>query len=308
MTKSCRNCLSEDVQSATTGLLAPFFLKRVFGIDLISFGSVLEGGRNDLFVDFLRKNRLDQVLSFKSPVLTSVRICKHCGFVGPEMCFSSDLLKGLYKDYRSESYNRDRSNYEPYYARIQNLVGKDVREVETRLGNLDSLLEKNVDIKKLSSILDWGGGEGRFIPRSLVKKEVFILDVSDEPLVNERFTRIECPPPDRMFDYIQVCHVLEHVSSPHEFVKNVVKFLKPGGLLYIEVPQDQSDSNMQLFKSTPNNINHTIHEHLNLYGRDALVALGNRIGLEQIIVQRHQFDLGWTKGVNLCGLFRNPQS
>ena len=135
---------------------------------------------------------------------------------------------------------------------------------------------------------------------------MFILDVSDEPLANKSFTRVNEPDPGMLFDFIQVCHVLEHVSSPNEFVKEVVKSLKPGGVLYIEVPQDQSDENISRFKVEPNLINHTIHEHLNLFSRGALSALAIQIGLDQIVIDKHQIDLGWIKGVHLSGLFRKP--
>jgi SAM-dependent methyltransferase len=306
MSKSCRNCLSENVKSASTGIFAPFFLKRVFDIDLINLSQLLQINQNNQLIEHFQKNNLNQVLGFQSPALTSIRVCEDCGFVGPEMHFSRELLQGLYQDYRLDSYNQERCKYEPYYQHIQHLVGKDVKELTARLDNIDSLLKNHVDIDQFQSVLDWGGGEGRFIPRGLVEKKVFILDVSDEPLANESFIRIDEPDPGMLFDFIQVCHVLEHVSSPNEFLKEVVKSLKPGGVLYIEVPQDQSDENILRFKVEPNSIKHTIHEHLNLFSQDALAALCGQIGLDQIVIDKHSIDLGWIKGVNLSGLFRNP--
>lgn len=305
MNKNCRNCLSENVKSASTGIFAPFFLKRVFGIDLISLGQFLQFKQNTQLVEYFQNN-FNQVIGFQSPALTSIRVCADCGFVGPEMYFSRELLQSLYQDYRLDSYNQERCKYEPYYQHIQHLVGKDDRELAARLGNIEKLLKNYVDIDQFDYVLDWGGGEGRFIPGCLVEKRVFILDVSDEPLANENFTRINEPDPGILFDFIQVCHVLEHVSSPNEFVKEIVKYLKPGGVLYIEVPQDQSDENISRFKVEPNSINHTIHEHLNLFSHDALASLGHQIGLDQIVIDKHQIDFGWTKGVNLSGLFRNP--
>jgi|688.fasta_scaffold481118_1 SAM-dependent methyltransferase len=306
MIKSCRNCLSENVKSASTGIFAPFFLKRVFGIELINLGQILQINQNSQLIEHFQKNNLNQVLGFQSPALTSIRVCEDCGFVGPEMYFSQELLQGLYQDYRLDSYNQERCKYEPYYQQIQHLVGKDARELVARLDNIDALLKIHVDIDRFDSVLDWGGGEGRFVPRCLVDKKVFILDVSDEPLANQGFTRINEPDPAMLFDFIQICHVLEHVSSPNEFLKVVVKSLKPGGVLYIEVPQDQSDENISKFKVDPNSINHTIHEHLNLFSHDALSALGSQFGLDQIVIDKHQIDLGWIKGVNLSALFRNP--
>jgi SAM-dependent methyltransferase len=306
MNKSCRNCLSENVKSSATGIFAPFFLKRVFGIDLIDLGRILQINQNNLLIEQFQKNNLGQLLGFQSPALTSIRVCEDCSFVGPEMYFSKDLLQGLYKDYRLDSYNQDRCKYEPYYQQIQHLVGKDVRELQARLDNIDELLKNHVDTNQFDSVLDWGGGEGRFIPRCLVDKNVFILDVSDEPLANDCFKRINEPEPGMSFDFIQICHVLEHVSSPNEFLKEAIAYLKPGGVLYIEVPQDQSDENISRFKSEPNSINHTIHEHLNLFSQESLAALGAGLGLEMIVIDKHPINLGWISGTNLSGLFRMP--
>jgi len=306
MNKTCRNCLSANIRSSLTGIFAPFFLKRVFGIDLINLGNMLRISKNDQLIADFQKSDLSQILSFKSPALTLIRVCQDCGFVGPEMYFSRDLLQGLYRDYRLDSYNEDRCKYEPYYQQIQHLVGKDARELTARLDNVDEILKKHVNTDHFNSVLDWGGGEGRFVPRCLVEKNVFILDVSDEPLANETFTRINAPDPDMNFDFIQVCHVLEHVSSPNEFLKEVVGYLKPGGVLYIEVPQDQSDENISRFKSEPNSINHTIHEHLNLFSQHALAALAGQLGLEEIVIDKRHINIGWISGTNLSGLFRNP--
>lgn len=305
MEKICRNCHSKNISIGTSGIYAPFFLKRVFGIDLINLGVMLHVNKNNELITNFQSNGLESILNFQSPALTSIRVCSDCGFVGPDMHFSADQLQPLYQDYRMESYNQERVKYEPYYQQIQHLVGKDPKEIQERLTLVDSLLNEYLDLSKIHSVLDWGGGEGRFIPQCLSQKEVFILDVSDEPLINRDFKRISEPDANMFFDFIQVCHVLEHVSSPHDFLKKVVKSLKPGGYIYIEVPQDQSDENLAKFHIDPNSNNHIIHEHLNLFSENALKGLGTSVGLQEIKLTKKEVDLGWTRGTHLNGLFKN---
>ena len=90
-----------------------------------------------------------------------------------------------------------------------NLVGKSEDEIRNRLDNVGSLIRKYTKLESIETVLDWGGGEGKFIPRELRNKKVFILDVSNEKLAELPFTRIEQPTVNQKFDFIQVCHVLE---------------------------------------------------------------------------------------------------
>ena len=48
--------------------------------------------------------------------------------------------------------------------------------------------------------------------------------------------------PANTFDYINMSHVLEHVTSPRNTLKKVKELLKPGGIVYIEVPNYESFS------------------------------------------------------------------
>lgn len=43
-------------------------------------------------------------------------------------------------------------------------------------------------------------------------------------------------PPRRRFDLIVLAHVLEHMARPHELLQALAARLKPGGLLFVEVP------------------------------------------------------------------------
>lgn len=42
------------------------------------------------------------------------------------------------------------------------------------------------------------------------------------------------------FDYINISHVLEHIHDPVPFIKNARELLKPGGIMYVEVPNYES--------------------------------------------------------------------
>jgi SAM-dependent methyltransferase len=48
--------------------------------------------------------------------------------------------------------------------------------------------------------------------------------------------------PDQFFDYIHVNNVLEHVCNPIDFLKECRRILRPGGKLYLSVPNGPVDS------------------------------------------------------------------
>ena len=316
---SCRNCGSGSTVVAQGGYLLPFFQKRVLGLDAASLGETLErAGRGSPRLTtrlayfacrlFRTAPLVRTLFNYRGRAMVPINICMDCGFVGPHQSFSAEQLSGLYKDYRSDTYNHERCHYEPGYAAIQLRVGKDVEEIRQRLDNVEALLRAHVDLNALDSVLDWGGGEGRFIPPSLADKRVHVLDISSEPLADTRYVRLGQPEAGLQYDYIQLCHVLEHVSHPHELLAEVIQHLRPGGLLYIEVPQDRSDAELALFKTAPERVSHGIHEHLNLYSVSALAALGKSLGLTPLAVKSTALKLAWMNATVISGLFRAPAS
>ena len=46
--------------------------------------------------------------------------------------------------------------------------------------------------------------------------------------------------PARSFDVVRMVHVLEHLSSPLAIFKEIKRIIKPGGTLYVEVPNEKS--------------------------------------------------------------------
>jgi hypothetical protein len=315
---NCRNCASANISIVQSGYLADFFLKRVFGIDCFSIDqeikTILKTNRikkTILIIIYYTFNLVPSFRKFfnkKPRVSTEIRVCMDCDFIGPNIAYSIELLNGIYHDYRSDTYNSDRSMYEPEYEKIQHIVGKNEAEMKNRLENVEEILKKHINFSEIKNVLDWGGGEGRFIPQCFIGKEIVILDVSDEPLINKNYKRISEPINSIKYDYIQVCHVLEHISEPLQLLKNIVNHSSNYGYVYIELPQDRSDHDIKLFQKDPINMEHIIHEHLNLYSVNAIEALGKAVGLEVICVEKNLVNLGWHKVNIISGLFRIKNS
>jgi 2-polyprenyl-3-methyl-5-hydroxy-6-metoxy-1,4-benzoquinol methylase len=92
------------------------------------------------------------------------------------------------------------------------------------------------------------------------------------------------------FDLVTIFHVLEHVRDPGQALTRLAGWLKPGGHLYIEVPNALTEV------SSPSNLYH--RAHLYYFAPQPLVALAQRAGLRAVLAD------GAPSRANLTAVFR----
>jgi methyltransferase family protein len=158
--------------------------------------------------------------------------CMDCSFRFFDSRLTDAEVQRLYAGYRGDAYFKARHSYEFWYSRRTNDgIGGDEAEIASRKLNLSRFLGQRS--KSISTVLDFGGDRGQFIPED-VGREHFVYEVSDAKPVEgvTRLTSVE----GMRFDFIMLAHVLEHCSEPRE----MLQLLKPLGhkdtLYYFEVP------------------------------------------------------------------------
>lgn len=88
---------------------------------------------------------------------------------------------------------------------------------------------------------------------------------------------------DESYDFIYANQVFEHLADPSASIKELSKFLSPGGILLICVPQGNKYSKISSFANyLPKKDSLHPLEHINCFNRNALKMLGNISGLKQI--------------------------
>lgn len=111
------------------------------------------------------------------------------------------------------------------------------------------LIEK-LSKRRISRFLEVGCGEGLCL-RQAVKRdwEVFGQDVSldlaaiakQNPGVNVYVGTLESAKyPENQFDAVYLDAVIEHVPQPTKLIKEIYRILRPGGLVYIVCPNEDS--------------------------------------------------------------------
>jgi len=182
--------------------------------------------------------RLNKPLGFrpknKTGITTTIVKCKNCGLI-----FSNPLPipEDLQDHYAVSS--------EEYYKNHDFLVD------EANYNCLLAWLKRLMDLKSGIKVLDVGVGIDKFI-FSLEKEglDVYGLEPSESffreanETIKERKSKVQLKQasvenadfPENFFDFISFGAVLEHLYDPSENIVKALKWLKPKGIIYIEVP------------------------------------------------------------------------
>ncbi|MFA6171594.1 MAG: class I SAM-dependent methyltransferase [Patescibacteria group bacterium] len=202
----------------------------------------------------------------------NVLSCQACGFIF--LAPSQSQINYQSKDYRKKfgpSLKRTSASREIFslYSKFQEPILKNLRPI----------------LNKRMKVLDIGCSTGHFLSslKGLVGERVglelsrdavnFIrrnLDfkVYSKPLGSE-------PIKEGPFDLITCLQVLEHIENPAYFLKEVEKNLKPGGWLYIEVPNVE-DALLKLF---------AVKGYFDFYFREAHVSYFSQRTLKMLLAQ-----------------------
>lgn len=170
-------------------------------------------------------------------------LCAGCGVLRNDPVPDEAELQRFY----SQDYRRD----------YKGATEPRLRQVWRNFGRLNRHFAEFADVyAQRGSWLDLGAGSGEF---GYLARGIGIEITAVEP--NEGYAgycrerlglvvttgRLEdCDFAPACFDAIRLSHVLEHMRDPVASLRRLAGWLKPGGLLYIEVPDIESDARNKL--------------------------------------------------------------
>ena len=94
-------------------------------------------------------------------------------------------------------------------------------------------------------ILDFGGGDGRLLTRFVEAGATCdLVDYCESviPGVQHVGRTVDCLPSEPTYDAIICSHVVEHLAEPLPIVRELVRNLRPGGVIYVEVPVEMVEA------------------------------------------------------------------
>ena len=159
-------------------------------------------------------------------------ICLHCEliFINPP-----PSLKDIVKYNKSYFLNAHNYTIESEEILLYNTAISKVRV---------NFVHRNIeDVKnKISHVLEIGPGYGHFLANwfKLFPNTKYYIDETDTNIkkyLAKTYNTIDIKNLNKKkIDLVIISHVLEHSLDPIEFLKNKTKFLKKGGLIFIDIP------------------------------------------------------------------------
>ena len=135
-----------------------------------------------------------------------------------------------------------------------------------------------------AKILDYGCGNGAYLLRmqpfghSLYGAEYdphLLGDLKRRGIMIEDVTAIDEHRWEQEFDHITLGHVIEHVPEPDALLQRLFRWLRPGGSLFVEVPNADA-TGLSIFEKYWRGLE--APRHFSLPSRTALVAAFERAG------------------------------
>ena len=166
------------------------------------------------------------------PQASSLCECLGCTFRFFDSRLTDSEIATLYAGYRGPAYFDARHRYEFWYSAAVNAgIGNGPAEIESRKQHLGSLLSGRSE--SITSVLDYGGDRGQFIPDCL-GTERYVYEISDAAPVSgvSRLESVE----GKKFDFVILAHVLEHCSEPLDFIEGLKPLANDKTIYYFEVP------------------------------------------------------------------------
>lgn len=166
------------------------------------------------------------------PQACSLCECSRCSFRFFDSRLTDSEIGTLYAGYRGPAYFEARHRHEFWYSASVNAgIGNDLEEIESRKRNLAKLLSTRSD--SITSVLDFGGDRGQFIPDHL-GTERYVFEISDATPVPgvKRLESVE----GKQFDLVMLAHVLEHCSEPLKFIEDLKRLANEHTVYFFEVP------------------------------------------------------------------------
>ena len=188
----------------------------------------------------------------KSQHALEICACKRCGFVQQLNCPNDEELRIYYAHHYREDYKKV---YRPELKHVY-------RAGTAACDRLGFLIEHASDFGS-KNLLDVGAGGGEFV--YIASKQGFDARGVEPNLGYSEFARVQynvdvttgmiqdLDPGST--DIITLFHVLEHIAKPKAVMAHFWKVLRPGGLLFIEVP------NILQADASPSNIFFKAHLH-----------------------------------------------
>jgi len=167
------------------------------------------------------------------PEVTSVHRCLDCDFRFYDRGLSDAEAAAFYAAYRTSDYLKNRHADEPFYTRKVHAGIDEFLHSPIRRKSLAEALARG-GVSSFENVLDYGGSDGTLISElGATRKAVFDIGGSETIAGVEKATELR-----EEWDLVVCAQTLEHVTDPFATMQELVRLTRPGGAIYVEVPNE----------------------------------------------------------------------
>lgn len=163
--------------------------------------------------------------------------CKACGVYSMVPVPSEPELSQLYERYTDEGPIRVSTGAGSRYPRLRRLFHRFTGDVDPR---------DFVTVPQGGRVLDYGSGQATYLSTyhadgvDIWGAEVTEKLVDASTAAGLKVRKVEdfnsIPFEDGFFDVVYLMQVFEHLRDPHRFMRELARIVRPGGQLYLAVP------------------------------------------------------------------------
>lgn len=169
--------------------------------------------------------------------------CKKCGFFYSTIEDGYDFYKYYKSEYREVRNEEITDNYlSSQKTRAMSQLNFIKSNINFKLENIN-ILEIGCGLGSFLNEVNLNGGEGNKLYAFEADKTMYEYarsNIKDLNIINDvyKINSFE----DNKFDLIFMSHVFEHIMNPNELLLDFNRILKPTGVLFLEVPNENFNS------------------------------------------------------------------
>jgi 2-polyprenyl-3-methyl-5-hydroxy-6-metoxy-1,4-benzoquinol methylase len=173
----------------------------------------------------------------RKPFAVELLECQACQFKFYNPRLGDEEQGKLYAGYRESQYQQLRHSFEPWYTERFNASLSSPETVRRRRAIFARIFSEHIRPCGVRSVLDFGGARGELVQNLIPGGEACVYDISSvEPLPGVQKRSLQDCISTKGFDLIVTSNVLEHVSSPRQFLGQIASIASEGTLVFVEVP------------------------------------------------------------------------
>jgi hypothetical protein len=171
------------------------------------------------------------------PLTSQMVACRKCKFKCSEHRLSPEEQTAYTKGYGGEDYINMRMFSQPWFREQVQELGN-AEAIRKRSDRINAVVGKYIDIMKINTVLDYHGGDGKFIPAKFIKSKRYVYNTDTSTRVAPDILSYTKYVTKNPIDLLMCRSVLETKSYMDDVITEIKDISNKDTWLYFEVSNE----------------------------------------------------------------------